>query len=162
VEDFGPAALVPATHPAPPETPAPGPKQWILKKLTSKHREIISLRNTGISREDVGRLCNCTPEYVTMLIKQPLAQAYLLELQEEIKQDLRGLSGKAVQRVSKTLESGDDRAGLRAAEIVLEANGFIRVKGEESKATTAEDVVAKLFEIHNSNVQVNITPKEQS
>jgi hypothetical protein len=140
-------------------TVEPTKPKWELKKLTTKHKRIVQAKVSGLQREDIAKLCNCTPEYVTMLMQQPLIQSLMKEHNSYIDQDLRDLTGSAVKVVRDMMDSPDDKVALTAATTVLRANGKLEPQGDGGKVT-AEDVVAQLFAIHNSNVQINIQNKE--
>jgi DNA-directed RNA polymerase subunit F len=132
---------------------------WVLKKLSHKHKNMLQMKHAGLSRIDIGKACDCVPEYITKLMTQQVAIDYMNELMRQTDEDLTHLTQQAVEHVGKAMNSGDEKVGLRAAELVLKANGKLSEK-EYNQAVTAEDVVAKLFAIHNSNVQINITQKE--
>lgn len=142
-----------------PITPLDKPK-WELKKLTTKHKRIAQLKVAGLTRDDIAKLCLCTPEYVTMLMHQPLMKNLMDEHHEMINQDLRDLSGSAVNTMRTMMDSPDDKVALTAATTVLRANGKLNPADIDDR-TTAEDVVAKLFAIHNSNVQINIDSQKE-
>lgn len=139
-----------AAVPAAPEKPA-----WVLKKLTRKHKTMIQMRHNGFEREDIAKVCGCVPQYITMLMKQEVAIEYERELIQETDSELKNLTRKAVRTVGAMMDSEKDEVALRAAETALRANGKLGA-GTESESTSAEDVVAHLFSIHNSNIQVNI------
>ena len=132
---------------------------WVLKKLTARHKRICALKMSGLAREDIATTCQCTPEYISMLMKQPLIVEYMGGLMKDVDDDLKHLTGQAVDTVRTMMGSGDDKVALSAAQTVLKANGKLGGKSDEGEGATAEDVVAKLFAIHSSNVQINITPK---
>jgi DNA-binding transcriptional MerR regulator len=129
---------------------------WVLQKLTTRHKRIVAAKAAGLSRSDIARLCNCTPEYVSMLLQQKLIQDYLTEQHIQIDQDMRDLMGPAVEAIRETLDSPDDKVRLSAAALVLKTNGKLGSSQGDDANLTAEDVVAKLFSIANSNVQINL------
>lgn len=133
--------------------------QWVLKKLTSKHRKIIQLKVAGLTRVDVGREAGCTPEYVSMLLRQDVAKAYLQTMYEDLDQDLKDLVAPAIDTVRELLGSGDDKVALAAANLALKANGKMERESIEDRPS-AEDFVSKIFQFHNSNVQINLTQGE--
>lgn len=143
-----------------PGTPAPTPAKdtkpkWQLKKLTTKHKRIVALKVAGLSRADIAEACGCTPEYVTMLMNQPLVIAMVEQEQLALDQDLRDLTGEAVTAIRRTIRSGDDAVALRSAELVLKSQGKL-TPNEVKPGETAEDFVSRIMQINNSQVQVNI------
>ena len=140
------------------------PAKWELKKLSQKHKSIIALHAQGVRREDIGSACGCTPEYVSMIVAQPLAKEYLRGLEQYMDSRLRTLYGKSVDVIDKGLESDNPETALKAARLQMEATG--KLKAEKEGSQTAEDVVAALLAHARSggvvaigtNVQVNTTP----
>jgi len=130
---------------------------WELKKLSQKHKTIVALHAQGVDRFDIGQVADCTPEYVSMIVKQPLAKAYLAELEEYMDSRLKSLYGKTVDVISNGLDSGNEDVALKAARLQLESTG--KLKGEKKEAQSAEDVVAAILSratvIIGQNVQVN-------
>lgn len=128
-----------------------------LKKLSQKHKTIIALHSQGVCRYDVGAIAGCTPEYVSMVVAQPLAKAYLQQLEEYMDSRLRSLYSKSVDAIDKGLENDDPDVALKAARLQMEAAG--KLKPKESEAKTAEDVVAAILSKANlivaQNVQIN-------
>lgn len=138
--------------------PLPHKEGWVLKKLTDKHKTIIALHVQNMKRIDIAEVAGCTPEYVSMIVAQPLAQAYLKQIEEYTDARLSALYGKSVDAIEKGLDAGDEEIALKAARLQLEATGKF---GKTEKGNqTAEDVVAQLLKhahtvILGQNVQVN-------
>ena len=136
---------------------------WKLKRLSQKHKTIIALHVQNVKREEIGAIAGCTPEYVSMIVKQPLAQEYLTELETYMDSRMKVMYGKAVEAIDECLDSGDEEIKLRAAKLTLEANGKMQPSKEGTR--TAEDVVASILRnaqvvAIGGNVQVN-TYKDQ-
>lgn len=109
-------SLVPVDEDALPE---PGAK-WELKKLSQKHKDICSLIAQGIGRQQIATLCGITPEYVTMLMRQPLCMAHIKEMSEFAGIQLEAMFGKTVEVIAKTLDSGAPKEQIAAARLQLE------------------------------------------
>jgi hypothetical protein len=139
---------------------APTKPSWELKKLTTRHKRIVQLKLAGLERVDIARMVKCTPEYISMLLSQPLVKDYMTARQADIDADLRDLTGQAVNTLRSAMDSPDDKVALASAQTVLRANGKLGGPVEHEEKLTAEDVVAKLFSISNSNVQINLSQKE--
>ena len=132
-----------AIHPEP---------RWVLKKLRQKHKTIVALHLQHMKREDIGRIAACTPEYVSMLLQQPLVQAYLRELEQYMDTRLRSLYSKSVDAIDDCLGSGDDKVKLAAARLQLEATN--KLGNAQKDEDTAEDIVARILsgvtvQVHN-------------
>lgn len=134
-----------------PATPAQ--RGWTLKKLSQKHKTIVALHLQSMKREDIGKLAQCTPEYVSMLLQQPLVQEYLVDLERYMDTRLRSLYGKSVDAIERGLGSGDDEVALKAARLQMESTG--KMKGQEVEKKSAEDVVAAILAHVNLTVNVN-------
>ncbi len=131
---------------------------WELKRLSDKHKTIVSLHIQGVKRIDIAVIADCTPEYVSMIVAQPLAQAYMKELEAYTDDALKRTYGKAVEVIGECLDSDDEEIKLKAARLSLEATG--KMKGTGEKAQSAEDLVANILAnatnvIVAHNVQVN-------
>ena len=143
-------AVLPTIH-------LPSKKEWVLKKLSQKHKNIIALHAQAASREDIGNIVGCTPEYVSMVVAQPLAQEYLKGVNKYQDQRLEAMYGKTVDTIFKGMDGKATDAQLKAARLHLEATG--RLKGKDDDKQSAEDVVAALLKhasvVAIGNVQIN-------
>jgi hypothetical protein len=45
---------------------------WQMKELKPKHKQVCAMLAQGIDRRTISNVVGCTPEYITMLSKQPL------------------------------------------------------------------------------------------
>ena len=149
-----------------PESPAtalpssPKANPFILKKLTQKHKDMVVLSLQGLSRDKVAEVCGCTPEYVTMINKQPLARAYIADLEEHLDLRLRGMYERSLDAIKDGLTSPKISDRLAAAQIQMAATGKSELSsGKDSQ--TAEDVVGAML-IQAGSVQVNIGGKNGS
>ena len=127
---------------------------FVLKKLSQKHKDMITLSLQGLSREKVGEYCGCTPEYVTMICKQPLARAYLADIEAHLDLKLRGMYEKSINAIDSGLTSPKVSDKLAAAQLHLGTIGKLKAVATDSKET-AEDVVTAML-IQGNNVQVNV------
>jgi hypothetical protein len=145
------------------EEQAPGPvvtsTKWELKKLTTRHRRIVQLKAAGLDRVSIASMCKCTPEYISMLLAQPLVKEYLNEQHIAIDEDLRDLYAPAVNTIRTMMTSSNDKVALGAATVILKANGKLSTTNDDDSRVTAEDIITKIFSIANSNVQININER---
>ena len=133
---------------------------WVLKKLSQKHKNVIALHAQSMSRADIGQMCSCTPEYVSMIVAQPLAKEYLRDIEKYMDSRLETLYGKTVDVIQAGLAGNATDTQLKAARLQMEATG--KLKGGTAEVQTAEDVVSALLAaaakgtfIIGQNVQVN-------
>lgn len=133
---------------------------WQLKKLSQKHKNIIALHVQGVSRVDIGTFCGCTPEYVSMILQQPLAKEYLRDVEKYLDARMQSLYGQTVDVIQKGLAGVATDTQLKAARLQMEATG--KLKQDKDSAQTAEDVVSALLKAAGgvvaigNNVQVNV------
>jgi hypothetical protein len=150
-----PESEVRSTASSLPLPPARNP--FLLKKLTQKHKDMVVLSLQGLSRDKVAEVCGCTPEYVTMIARQPLAKAYIAELEEHMDLRLRGLYEKSIDAIQAGLASPKVSDKLAAAQIQMAAVGKSELPAGKDNQT-AEDVVGAML-IQAGSVQVNIGGK---
>lgn len=128
-----------------------------LKKLSEKHKTIVALHSQGVERRAVAEAADCTPEYVSFVVAQPLAKAYLATLQEYYDSRMQALYGKSVEAVNRGLDSEDEEVALKAARLNMEAIG--KLKAAKKDEGTAEDVVADILKratvVIGQHVQIN-------
>lgn len=133
---------------------------WVLKVLSQKHKNIIAMHAQSMCRADIGAACGCTPEYVSMIIAQPIAKDYMRDLERYMDQRLESMYTKSVDVIGKGLDGDATDTQLKAARLQLEVTGKLKQDKMESKS--AEDVVAALLKHASSggviaigNVQIN-------
>jgi len=142
-----PAALPPLVSASPPN----GRPRVILKKLSNKHKQAIALVLQGMSRVEVSEAVGFVPEYVTMLLQQPLAKEHIANVNRALDTQLEGLYEKSVEVIAKGLRHQDPDVALRAAKVQMQATGRLEPRDEGKK--TAEDVVSAILLGVNVNVR---------
>ena len=138
------------------------PAKWEMKTLTQKHKSIVGLHAQGVSRADIGAVCGCTPEFVSMVVATAPAKAYLRELEIYMDSRLQTLYGSSIDVIQAGLNNQATDTQLKAARLQLEVTGKLKQDRDENQ--TAEDVVAALLKHAASggvvaignNVQVNV------
>ncbi len=94
---------------------------WELKELKPMHKQVASLVAQGMKNVEVAQICNITPEYVSMLLRQPLVRTYIAEMCEVVGTRLEALFEKSVEVIAETMKSGSNGDKLKAARLQLEA-----------------------------------------
>lgn len=97
------------------------PSNWELQKLSPKHMQVAALVAQGMKFVDVSALVNYTPQYISMLMRQPLMKAYVQKMSEAAGTRLEALFEKSVEVIADTLENGSEKGKLSAARLQLEA-----------------------------------------
>lgn len=105
---------------------------FALKRLSEKHKQIASLLAQGLGRSDITKIVKVTPEYVTMLTKQPLFKAHLEQIVAFVDVRMQALYEKSVDVLGNSMLTGSEDTKLRAAQAVLKAVGK---DGSQEKTT---------------------------
>lgn len=98
---------------------------WLLKELKPKHRQICSLIAQGFQNTVVAQAVGCTPEYITMLLRQPLIKECLSGFQEYAEAQLGAMFVKSVSVIGETLDNGNYTEKMKAARLQLEVTGRV-------------------------------------
>ncbi|MHB8413934.1 MAG: hypothetical protein ACYDB1_00870 [Acidiferrobacteraceae bacterium] len=110
-----------------------------LKKLSPRHKEVMSLLAQGVDRQVIAKMCQITPEYVTWLARQPLCREYVKEMSEFVNVRLEALFGKTADVIAETLECGTEDGKLKAARMQLEVTGRVgRAPGQVATPTEGD------------------------
>lgn len=133
---------------APPRSTFP-----ILKKLSNKHKNAIALLLQGLSHDEVAEAVGFRKEYMTVLLKQPLAKDYIRSLNEAMDVRLKALFGRSVDAIADGLNSQSSETKLKAAKLQMQATG--RLEPEDDGRKTAEDVVTAILMGVKVDVNVN-------
>ena len=100
-----------------------------LKTLKPKHKQIMSLLAQGLGRSEIAKIVGCTPEYVTVLTKQPLCIDYLREVSRFVDSRMEAMYEKSVDVIADLLNNGAAKERLAAAQLQLRSIG----KGERMR-----------------------------
>ena len=128
--------------------PAEKPR-WTMKRLNARHKQALALLSQGISRADTAEAVGYRPEYISWLLRQPAAQAYIQEMNEAANAQLMGMFSQSVDSIGRALREGSIDQKLNAAKLQLRASGKLDPEKEDRRS--AEDVVAALLQV-NINV----------
>lgn len=118
-----------------PEPPSEG---WQLKKLTEKHKEVAALLAQGTSRLLVAAATDFTPEYITMLQRQPLFIAYLQAMTEAAQVQLEAMFCQSVETIGETLRNGTEDGKLKAAKLQGELTGRLGSHENQEKKPSGD------------------------
>lgn len=102
---------------SPEEQSEVGGQGWLLRKMTPRHQQICAFLAQGMKRGHIAQACNCTPEYVTMLAKQPLIQQYIKDMCATAGIQLEGQFSAVVDAVGETLQQGNYKEKMQAARL---------------------------------------------
>ncbi len=100
-----------------------------LKELSPKHKDVAALMSQGMKRADVAAAVGFTPEYVTMLCRDPQFRSYMQGLAEYHEMRLDLMFEKSVDAISDTLQFGAPEDRLKAARLQLEATKRLGTAG---------------------------------
>lgn len=128
-----------------PEVEEPTPAVQ-LKKLSPKHKEVMSLLAQGVERQVIAKMCRITPEYVTWLARQPLCREYIKEMSEFVDARLEALFNKTADVIAETLECGTEDGKLKAARLQLEVTGRVGKNSGQATPPLEGDFLESLAE----------------
>jgi hypothetical protein len=121
------------------------PAGWQLKKLTERHKTICSLFAQGMPRGDIATLTGVHPNYITMLMKQPLIQKYVKDMSIVAGVQLESMAQKVVDTIGEVMTSGNGTERLKAARLQAEMTGRIGSRaGRYEDVSAAEDRLNRL------------------
>ena len=96
-------------------------RQFELKSLKPMHQQVASLYAQGMKNIDIAAIVGITPEYVHVLINQPLVKAYIAEMCDVVGTRMEALFAKSVDVIAETLDKGSESGKLKAVRLQLEA-----------------------------------------
>jgi hypothetical protein len=137
------------------EAPDLGQK-WELKQLKPIHRQVASLAAQGFKNIEIAQIVNITPEYVSMLLRQPLVKEYVFQLCDVAQTQMEALYPKVVNTIGDVLTNGSEKGKLTAARLHLEATK--RIGRGETAARPEGDALERLALLAERlvNLQSNI------
>jgi len=125
-----------------------GENPWKLQSLSLKHKQVAGLLAQGLGPLEVCRAMDVegnesfTPQYVTMLTRDPLFKDYLSHLCELAGVQLEALFVQSVEVIREGLQEGRMEDRLRAARLQLEATK--RIGKHDRDSASNEDTVNRL------------------
>lgn len=107
------------------ELPTPvsdeGGQGWLLKELSPKHKQVCSMLAQGIQRQTIAHVCGFTPEYISMLARQPLVKQYIADICATADIQLEAMYAQSVEAIGEALVGGNHKEKLQAARLQMEA-----------------------------------------
>lgn len=119
-----------------------GKPKWELKQLKPKHKQVASLVAQGFKNTEIANMVGITPEYVSMLLGQPLVRGYVNEINQVVGTRLEAMFEQSVEVISETMRSGSNGDKLKAARLQLEATK--RIGRPDPNATSLDPNVDRL------------------
>jgi predicted transcriptional regulator len=105
-----------------------------INQIWGLQQEIIRLYVLGFKEVDIAAELHINPQTVSNCVNSNVGRARILELQggrdedtRRISERLRSLRDGAIDRIAASLESGDERVALRAAETLLDRTGHGKI-----------------------------------
>lgn len=115
-EDY---ALIPQDDVTPDTVDEKG--KWELKKLSPKHKQVAALVAQGMKLVQVGAIVELRPEYISMLLRQPLMKQYIQQMSEAVGTRMEALFEQTVEVIADEMANGSGANKLKAARLQLEA-----------------------------------------
>ena len=116
-----------------------------LVRLSSKHKDALSLVAQGVSRNDIAQALGYEPQYISWLVKQDVCQEYLREMIAVVDFRLQAMTVESVDTISDVMKNGNSDERLKAAKLQMEAVGRVG-SGKQNllPATQAPDHLQQL------------------
>lgn len=111
-------AILKTNESALPEEEVPG---WQMKELKPKHKQVCAMLAQGIDRRTISNVVGVTPEYITMLSKQPLMKEYIAEMCQSAGLQLDAMFVQSVEVISEVMANGSPKERVAAARLQMEA-----------------------------------------
>lgn len=119
--------------------------QWEMKKLKPKHLQICALLAQGFKNVEVAGMVGVTPEYITMLLRQPLIKQEIAKKGEVINARFELMTEMSADAVADTLKNGSHGDKMKAARLQLEVTKRIgRPDPMAQMVSPAEDRLSQL------------------
>jgi len=120
-----------------------GNSEFALKTVKPIHREVASLLAQGVPRPVIAEICGFTPEYITMLSRDPSIEAILEEYVQFAERQMLALTERAVEVVSDVMQNGNDENKLKAARLQMESAGRLGRFADARITSVSEDYLDK-------------------
>ena len=98
-----------------------GKPNWVMKELKPKHRQICSMLAQGIPQVTIAQVVGVVPEYIPMLMRQPLIKQCFREYCDVAEVQLDAMFVQSVEAIGDTLSKGSYGDKMKAARLQLEA-----------------------------------------
>ena len=124
----------------------------MLTQLKEHHREIARLKVEGFSVQDIADMREMNIQSVYAILRDPLCKAHIAKLQDaadetaiDVRKRLVEMNKKALDKIEDCLDREEVpfATGLKAAESVLDRNGYAPPKQDTSQLhlhVTSEDL----------------------
>lgn len=95
-------------------------EKWEMKELKPWHKQFCSMLAQGIDRETIAKVLGITPQYVTMLTKQPLVVTYIREMCQFASLQLEAQFVEGVKVIGEVMKEGAPKERLQAVRLNAE------------------------------------------
>lgn len=127
-------------------------------RMSVRHQRILALFLRGMSPGEIARTLGMSAQTVNIVIRNPSTAVMLEQLSAACDRELTALYPQAVDAVRRGLTDKDPDVALRAAKAYFAIVGK-SAEARDKQGVTAEDVVARLFEIE-ADGPVRVTLRE--
>lgn len=98
-----------------------GDGSWQLTSLTDKHKQVATLLAQGVDRKTISSIVGWTPEYISMLARQPLIKKEVQAMASIAELQLEAMFVDSVGAIKDTLTHGNHTEKMKAARLQMEA-----------------------------------------
>jgi hypothetical protein len=112
--------------------------------LKAKHHKVIALHLDGCSNKEIAAVMGSSGAWVSQVLNSEVVQPILSRCFEDYERELQAMTGPAVNRLRRIIETGEDRDAKGAIDILFKRQGAY---DRAAKAhMTAEDVIERILE----------------
>lgn len=123
-----------------------GTNNFELANLKPKHHQVASLLAQGLGPLEISKLVDITPQYVTMLQRDPLFKAALSEMVEFAETQLEAQFLNTPKVIGDVMAFGTNDERLKAARLQAELTGRIGKLDRPTEASSGEEKLVALAE----------------
>lgn len=117
---------------------------WELKKLTARHLQICALLAQGMKNVEVAAAVGVVPQYIPMLLRQPLVKQEILRITSVASVKLEAMFEQSVETLGDILRNGSNGEKLKA----------IRAHGELTHRIGRPDPLANTPQVNEDRLAV--------
>ncbi len=123
-----------------------GTNHFELANLSPKHHQVASLLAQGLGPTEISRLVDITPQYVTMLTRDPLFKTALAEMTEFAQTQLEAQFLNTPRVLGEVMAMGTNDERMKAVRLQAELTGRIGKNERTEEVGSSEARLVSLAE----------------
>ena len=122
------------------------------RPLEPEEMFILALYFRGFGIDDIAHVTKHSFAYVQNILHLPLAQRIMAKVDTAYEVEIKGMKGLAIKTMRDILQTGDAKSRTTMVEKYFKVAG--RFEEKENKNKTAEDVIAKMLEVIQTQTEI--------